>query len=646
MQRLIKDAAKLDKSIKANDMSFGNIVKAINVVQTEMGITGTTAKEAASTISGSTAMMKASWSNLAVEMSKENGNIEGAVNDFVDSLGVMLDNVMPRVDVTIGGIVSLVDTALPKLMDVAVSTLSKYAPKFVDSGVKAIKSLLTGMKKNSPQLTKSVTEVVKKAITGIAKLAPDAISVVVDLASAVIEELPDIAFRIMDALPSIMEAIANGVWKLGGSIIQSFTKIFSPESWMDRHLKYKMEDIASAFTPLVDVIGQYSGDMSDFSDALSTSGKTISDLDDLIELAEGNITSIIKREFEEQDGYRQKDIDSIRRYVDEINKLEAEKLGIYRSQQTAELRKLSMNTEKLSKDQLLEYTANANTLLEEANKIADNMYTQDLVLAENYYRSIGKLDSEEHKKAMADAKAQHEERLKENRAYYNAALAGLSGQNFRQEELISRLTEIQQNVGFEPIDFWESLGVMLFGRYEGTVQEALIDAGTQTLMKQITGEDMATINEWLTWTAMTSSAGGKLSKEDVQAFLLLIEALRSEPDKDTEAYQAFFSTITSGLNEILGVGDIQDVDDLMNAFKLSPAKVKELVDSYGLVGDLVGQELTGKIKDRLEGYNFLTGYRTRSNVSVVQNIYSQPKSAADLMAEALYQQQRAVLFGG
>jgi hypothetical protein len=61
MERLIKDAAKLDKSVKANDLSFGNIVKAINVVQTEMGITGTTALEAASTISGSVSSMKAAW---------------------------------------------------------------------------------------------------------------------------------------------------------------------------------------------------------------------------------------------------------------------------------------------------------------------------------------------------------------------------------------------------------------------------------------------------------------------------------------------------------------------------------------------------------------------------------------------------------
>ena len=58
MKRLVKDAAKIDKSVKANDMSFGNIVKAIHAVQTKLDITGTTAKEAATTIQGSFSSLK------------------------------------------------------------------------------------------------------------------------------------------------------------------------------------------------------------------------------------------------------------------------------------------------------------------------------------------------------------------------------------------------------------------------------------------------------------------------------------------------------------------------------------------------------------------------------------------------------------
>ena len=64
MQRLIADAAELSDTVDAQSMSFDNIVEAIHVVQTEMGITGTTAKEAGTTIQGSVASMKSAWTNL------------------------------------------------------------------------------------------------------------------------------------------------------------------------------------------------------------------------------------------------------------------------------------------------------------------------------------------------------------------------------------------------------------------------------------------------------------------------------------------------------------------------------------------------------------------------------------------------------
>jgi phage-related protein len=75
MQRLIKDAAALDNSIDANSMSFANIVKAINVVQTEMGITGTTAKEAGRTIEGSVNAMKAAWTNRVTGIADKNADL-------------------------------------------------------------------------------------------------------------------------------------------------------------------------------------------------------------------------------------------------------------------------------------------------------------------------------------------------------------------------------------------------------------------------------------------------------------------------------------------------------------------------------------------------------------------------------------------
>mgnify|MGYP000364581802 FL=1 len=61
MKRLIKDASKIDKTVKANDMSFGNIILAIHAIQDSLDITGTTSKEASTTIQGSFASMQSAW---------------------------------------------------------------------------------------------------------------------------------------------------------------------------------------------------------------------------------------------------------------------------------------------------------------------------------------------------------------------------------------------------------------------------------------------------------------------------------------------------------------------------------------------------------------------------------------------------------
>lgn len=110
MERLIKDASKLDKSIDANDISFGNIVKSINAVQKEMGILGTTSKEASSTITGSLNSMKASWKNLMTGVADPSQDFDKLVKEFVDSVVVFGRNLAPRIKIVLNGAVDLFKT--------------------------------------------------------------------------------------------------------------------------------------------------------------------------------------------------------------------------------------------------------------------------------------------------------------------------------------------------------------------------------------------------------------------------------------------------------------------------------------------------------------------------------------------------------
>lgn len=116
MQRLIDDANKVKEAMgETADLSidsYADVCEAIHLVQTEMGITGTTAKEASATIAGSVAATKSAWQNLLVGFADENANLSDLTSKFIESVGTAAENIIPRVIQAFKGIVQ----ALPELV--------------------------------------------------------------------------------------------------------------------------------------------------------------------------------------------------------------------------------------------------------------------------------------------------------------------------------------------------------------------------------------------------------------------------------------------------------------------------------------------------------------------------------------------------
>lgn len=108
MLRLLEDAEKIKAAngemVTYSIDSFADMVDAIHVVQMEMDITGTTAKEAENTIEGSISMMKAAWTNLATGMADETADMEQLTRDLVDSVGTAAKNIIPRVQQIVTGV--------------------------------------------------------------------------------------------------------------------------------------------------------------------------------------------------------------------------------------------------------------------------------------------------------------------------------------------------------------------------------------------------------------------------------------------------------------------------------------------------------------------------------------------------------------
>ena len=219
MQRLIKDAAELDKSIDANSMSFANIVKAINVVQTEMGITGTTALEAGRTIEGSVNAMKSAWTNLVTGIADGNADIKALVDNLVttivgdgteNNLGV-LGNVIPAVKTAIGGASTLISELLPEIIEQIPSILEENLPVLISGVFSIIETLISSLDNEElvDTLVDTIVSIVLHATENTPKLVVGLISLILSVVSALGENLDQIIPAIIVSIIDLISEIAS-----------------------------------------------------------------------------------------------------------------------------------------------------------------------------------------------------------------------------------------------------------------------------------------------------------------------------------------------------------------------------------------------------------------------------------------------------
>lgn len=174
MERLILDAEKLDSSFKATRdtngdlaMSYSDIVDAIHIVQTDMGITGTTAAEASKTISGSVNAMKSAWSNLVVGIADENANLDQLIDNFINSVVTAGENLAPRIEQIMQGLITLIQTAGESLVPLLVEMIVKNLPQLVQAGVQLIVTFAGALVQALPQLIAAIPQIIQGIVSGL-----------------------------------------------------------------------------------------------------------------------------------------------------------------------------------------------------------------------------------------------------------------------------------------------------------------------------------------------------------------------------------------------------------------------------------------------------------------------------------------------
>jgi hypothetical protein len=192
MARLINDSGVLGKSVKVTaesvkDVPFDKIIEAIHKIQTEMGITGTTAKEASETISGSWASVKATWKNLLTAMADETQDFDKVLGSFVDSANVFFsDNLIPRLEKSMKGIARLVENLSPIIAQALPFVVETVVPLFIKAGADFLIALVRAFADNATSIGKAAADVVVQLANALVALAPKIIMAGVNFADSLI----------------------------------------------------------------------------------------------------------------------------------------------------------------------------------------------------------------------------------------------------------------------------------------------------------------------------------------------------------------------------------------------------------------------------------------------------------------------------
>jgi phage-related protein len=135
MERLIEDANRVKEAngemANLSIDSFADVTEAIHIIQTEMGITGTTATEASTTIEGSVNSMKSAWENLVTDLGKGNADIGESVDELMDSVETALDNIMPAVQQILENITTAIPEIIPRVIEGLSSIITEVLPSLL-----------------------------------------------------------------------------------------------------------------------------------------------------------------------------------------------------------------------------------------------------------------------------------------------------------------------------------------------------------------------------------------------------------------------------------------------------------------------------------------------------------------------------------
>nr|DAV30434.1 MAG TPA: tail tape measure protein [Caudoviricetes sp.] len=234
MARLINDSGVLGDSIKVNEktvnsVSFDKMIEAIHKVQTDLDITGTTSKEAATTVSGSLGSVKAAWANLMAGMGDKNADLKNLIKEMVSTVKTFAKNILPVIKQALSGVTTLISELAPDIAAELPQLVSDLLPQLIEAGTQIFQALVKGISDNIGTITQAaisaITTIATALIQNTGPLVQSLATIITTIAQALPTILPDLINAIVEQIPTVIQAVIDCMPAIIDGTIQIVTAI-------------------------------------------------------------------------------------------------------------------------------------------------------------------------------------------------------------------------------------------------------------------------------------------------------------------------------------------------------------------------------------------------------------------------------------
>lgn len=190
-----------------SELTSSDILDILEKTADQYGVLEKTAQEAMKTIQGSTKAAKSAWTNLVTGIADDNADFDKLVSDFVDSVGAMFDNLLPRIITSLEGVGELI----PKLFEI----LNEHLPELIEGLQNILNSLMTSIVEILPQMAPFITQILLTIVQLITDNLPTilqaGITILLELIKGITQALPDLIPTMVQVIMDIVNILLDNI---------------------------------------------------------------------------------------------------------------------------------------------------------------------------------------------------------------------------------------------------------------------------------------------------------------------------------------------------------------------------------------------------------------------------------------------------